>query len=78
MLTFFKLLLPEVAGQQRVAALLDATGEVLAGSAHHTTLAVLLVVLVGKAPPLATSLISAYVLLQEEVVWQLRRRYLCM
>ena len=45
-----QLLLPEVAAHHRVAVLVDAIGEVLAGHADHPTFPVLQVALVDEAP----------------------------
>ena len=50
MLTLLQLLLPEVASQHRVAVLVNAIGEVLAGHANHSTFPVLQVALVDKTP----------------------------
>ena len=45
-----QLLLPEVAAHHRVAVLVDAIDEVLAGDADHTAFPLLQVSLVDKAP----------------------------
>ena len=50
MLTLLQLLLPEVAAHHRVAVLVDAIGEVLAGHADHAAFPVLQVALVDKTP----------------------------
>ena len=45
-----QLLLPEVAAQHRVAGLVDAIGEVLAGHADHAPFPVVQVTVVVKTP----------------------------
>ena len=50
MLPLLKLLLPEVAAHHRVAALIDAISEVLAGHADHTAFPALKVMVVDKIP----------------------------
>ena len=51
-LPFLQLLLPEVAAQHRVAVLVNAIDEVLAGHADHAAFPVIQVALVEKIPPL--------------------------
>ena len=50
MLTLLQLLLSEVAAHHRVAVLVDAIGEVLAGHADHASLPVLQVPIIDKIP----------------------------
>ena len=50
MLTLLELLLPEVAADSRVAVLIDAISEVLAGHADHAASPVLQLSIVHKAP----------------------------
>ena len=50
MLTLLQLLLSEVAAHHRVAVLVNAIGEVLAGHADHAAFPVLQVALVDKTP----------------------------
>ena len=50
MLTLLQLLLPEIAAHHRVAVLVDAIDEVLAGHAHHAALPRLQVSIVHKIP----------------------------
>ena len=50
MLTLLELLLPEVAANSRVAVLIDAISEVLAGHADHATFPVLQIALVDVVP----------------------------
>ena len=56
MLTLLKLLLSEVASHHRVAVLIDAIGEVLAGHADHSAFPSLQVALVNEIPILHNSL----------------------
>ena len=57
MLTLLKLLLSEVASHHRVAVLIDAIGEVLAGHADHSAFPSLQVALVNEIPIFYNSLI---------------------
>ena len=50
MLTLLKLLLPEVASNNRVAVLIDAIGEVLAGHSDQSAFPSLQVALVNETP----------------------------
>ena len=50
MLNLLQLLLPEVAAQHRVAVLVNAIDEVLAGHADHAAFPVIQVALVEKIP----------------------------
>ena len=50
MLTLLRLLLPEVAADHRVAVLIKAMGEVLAGYADHTAFPVLQVAVIDTIP----------------------------
>ena len=50
MLTLLELLLPEVAANSRVAVLIDAISEVLAGHADHAAFPVLQVAVVDEVP----------------------------
>lgn len=56
MLTLLKLLLSDVASHHRVAVLIDAIGEVLAGHADHSAFPSLQVALVNEIPILHNSL----------------------
>ena len=49
-LTLLKLLRPEVATHHRVAVLVDAIGEVLAGHADHAAFPVLKVLVIDESP----------------------------
>jgi len=49
-LTLLQLLLPEVAAHHRVAVLVNAIGEVLAGHADHAAFPILQVALAYEAP----------------------------
>ena len=55
MLTLLELLLPEVAANSRVAVLIDAISEVLAGHADHAAFPVLQVSIVDVVPLLHDS-----------------------
>ena len=50
MLTLLQLLLPEIAAHHRVAVLVDAIGEVLAGHADNATFPVLQVAVIDEIP----------------------------
>ena len=50
MLPLLQLLLPEVAAHHRVAVLVNAIGEVLAGHANHAAFPVLQVMVIEKIP----------------------------
>ena len=66
-----QLLLPEVAAHHRVAVLVDAIGEVLAGHADHASLPVLQVPIIEKSHSSMTIDSSTLVLLHTRVVLQL-------
>lgn len=80
MLTLLELLLPEVAAHHRVAVLIDAIDEVLAGHAHHASLPVLQVSIVDKTPLLhgravqysstSRGIVKASAATSEENLWQ--------
>ena len=69
-LTLLQLFLSEVAAHHRVAVLVDAVGEVLAGHADHATYLVLQLSIVDEIPLLHDFLGSTSVLLRVRGLWQ--------